>query len=86
MIPGFFTNVELEYLDGFQLNVTATNGNSGDPVFSFDTKKVFGVLTSGVVHPNGGLVQGLVKAEPVYPVVEADFIERLKKAPEMINC
>ena len=84
IIPG--PNVELEYLDGFQLNVTATNGNSGGPVFSFDTGKVFGVLTSGVVHPNGGLVQGLVKAEPVYPVAEADFIERLKKAPEMINC
>jgi len=83
IIPG--PNVGLEYLDGFQLNVTATNGNSGGPVFSFGTGKVFGVLTLGVVHPNGGLVQGLVKAEPVYPVAEAGFIERLKKAPEMIT-
>lgn len=82
IIPG--PNVKLEYLDGFQLNVTATNGNSGGPVFSLGTGKVFGVLTLGVVHPNGRFIQGLVKAEPVYPVVEAEFIERLKKAPEMM--
>ena len=82
IIPG--PNVKLEYLDGFQLNVTATNGNSGGPVFSFGTGKVFGVLTLGAVHPNGGFVQGLVKAEPVYPVIEAGFIARLKKAPEMM--
>ena len=83
IIPG--PNAKLEYLNGFQLNVTATNGNSGGPVFSFGTGKVFGVLTLGVVHPSGELVQGLAKAEPVYPVVEAGFIERLKKAPEMIS-
>ena len=82
IIPG--PNVKLEYLDGFQLNVTATNGNSGGPVFSFGSGRVFGVLTLGVVHPNGGLVQGLVKAEPVYPVIEPKFIQRLKSAPNTL--
>ncbi len=82
IIPG--PNVKLEHLDGFQLNVTATNGNSGGPVFSLASGRVFGVLAIGVTHPTEGFVQGLVKAEPVYPVVDADFIERLRKAPETI--
>jgi len=80
IIPG--PNVKLEHLDGFQLNVTATHGNSGGPVFSLNSGKVFGVLTLAVTHPTGGFVQGLVKAEPVYPVIERDFIQRLKGAPE----
>jgi S1-C subfamily serine protease len=80
IIPG--PNVKLKYLNGFQLNVTATHGNSGGPVFSINSGKVFGVLTLGVTHPTGELVQGLVKAEPVYPVIEKDFIQRLKDAPK----
>jgi S1-C subfamily serine protease len=80
IIPG--PNIKLEYLRGFQLNVTATNGNSGGPVFSLGSGKAFGVLTLAVVHPGGGFVQGLVKAEPVYPVTEADFIQSLRNAPE----
>lgn len=83
IIPG--PNVSLELLRGFQLNVTATNGNSGGPVFSLTSGKVFGVLTLCVSHPNGGIVHGLVKAEPVYPVADPDFIERLRKAPEVLN-
>lgn len=80
IIPG--PNVKLEYLRGFQLNVTATNGNSGGPVFSFGSGKVFAVLTLAVVHPSGDFVQGLVKAEPVYPVTEATFIQGLRTAPK----
>ena len=72
-------NVQLPQLTGFQLDVTATNGNSGGPVFTMNSGKVFGVLTLGVVHPSGEIVQGLVKAEPVYPAVEDDFIKRLKR-------
>ncbi len=83
IIPG--PNVSLELLRGFQLNVTATNGNSGGPVFSLSSGKVFGVLTLGVSHPNGGIVHGLVMAEPVYPVTEPDFIERLRKPPEALH-
>ncbi len=81
IIPG--PNVGLDLLGGFQLNVTATNGNSGGPVFSLTSGKVFGVLTLGVNHPAGGMVQGLVKAEPVYPVTESGFIERLRKMSEV---
>jgi len=80
IIPG--PSVTTELLDGFQLNVTATNGNSGGPVFPINSGKVFGVLTEGVVHPNGFIVQGLAKAEPVYPVVTSDFIRRLQDAPK----
>jgi S1-C subfamily serine protease len=83
IIPG--PNVSLELLGGFQLNVTATNGNSGGPVFSLTSDKVFGVLTLGVVHPSGVIVQGLVKAEPVYPVTEPGFLERLRKAPDGLH-
>lgn len=83
IIPG--PNVPLEYLKGFQLNVTATHGNSGGPVFSINSGKVFGVLTCGVGHPSGDLLQGLVKAEPVYPVYQDDFLDRLEKAPETLS-
>jgi hypothetical protein len=77
-------NVKTEYLRGFQLNVTATNGNSGGPVFSLSSGKVFGVLTKAVVHTDGNFVQGLVTAESVYPVTEPDFMRRLKTAPETV--
>jgi len=83
IIPG--PNVRLEHLGGFQLNVTATNGNSGGPVFSISSGKVFGLLTEAVVHPKGFIVQGLAKAEPVYPVIDADFIERLRNAPKTMS-
>jgi len=58
--------VSVQYLGGFQLDATATHGNSGGPVFSLETGKVFGVLTRGVNNPDGQLVPGIVKAEPVY--------------------
>jgi S1-C subfamily serine protease len=70
-------NVSRESVRGFQLNLTATNGNSGGPVCSLATGHVFGVLQRGVTHPNGYVVQGLTKAEPVYPILEHDSIGRL---------
>jgi len=67
-------------LEGFQLNLTATHGNSGGPVFSLETGKVFGVLAEGIKHPKTNRpVQGLVKAEPLYPLFKDDTIERMKK-------
>jgi S1-C subfamily serine protease len=56
-------DVAREHLRGFQLDLTATNGNSGGPVFSMATGRVFGVLQGGVMHPGGYPVQGLTKAE-----------------------
>ncbi len=72
--------VPLAHLKGFQLNLTATNGNSGGPVFSLTTGKVFGVLERGVVHPNGTIIQGLIKAEPIYPMLEHNLVERIVAA------
>ncbi len=83
IIPG--PNVSLEDLKGFQLNVTAAHGNSGGPVFSINSGKVFGVLTRGVSQPSGELLPGLVEAEPVYPVYRVDFLDRLEKAPETLS-
>jgi Trypsin-like peptidase domain len=65
-----------EHVKGFQLDATATNGNSGGPVFSLATGKVFGVLQSGARNPNGYPL-GLTKAEPVYPVFENDLVARM---------
>jgi S1-C subfamily serine protease len=63
-----------ENLRGFQLDLTATNGNSGGPVFSLATGRVFGILQGGVVHPQTHHpVQGLTKAEPIYPLFDTDL-------------
>jgi S1-C subfamily serine protease len=70
-----------EHVRGFQLDLTATNGNSGGPVFSLATGRVFGVLQSGAIHPQTGqVVQGIAKAEPVYPLFDTDLVERLARA------
>jgi S1-C subfamily serine protease len=74
--------VAREHVRGFQLDLTATNGNSGGPVFSLATGRVLGVLQGGVVHPDGNPVQGLTKAEPIYPIFENDLIHRLVKGLE----
>jgi S1-C subfamily serine protease len=74
--------VSLQHLQGFQLDLTATNGNSGGPVFSLQTGNVFGVLQRGVVHPaTGHVVQGLAKAEPIFPLFADDVLDRLRSKP-----
>jgi S1-C subfamily serine protease len=77
IIPG--PNVSQKYLKGFQLNLTAAHGNSGGPVFSLSTGKVFGVLQRGAVDHEGKVLPNIIKAEPVYPVLEHNSINRLKK-------
>ena len=59
-----------KHVKGFQLDLTATYGNSGGPVFSLESGKVFGVLQGGVVSQQGELVPGFTKAESVYPLME----------------
>lgn len=61
-------------LRGFQLDLTATNGNSGGPVFSLATGQVFGVL-QGVIAQNERPI-GLALAEPVYPLFTDGDVER----------
>lgn len=73
--------VAQEHLGGFQLNLTATHGNSGGPVFSPETGKVFGVLQRGVRGHNGSLLQGITKAEPIYPIFEHGSLTSMLEAP-----
>lgn len=72
-------NVSLKHLTGFQLNITATNGNSGGPVFLLSSGKVFGVLSCAPINPLGNIVHGIVKAEPIYNILRPNFIEDLKE-------
>ena len=73
-------NVPLKHLTGFQLNITATNGNSGGPVFLLSSGKVFGVLSCAPVNSSGNIVHGIVKAEPIYNILRPNFTEDLKKS------
>lgn len=75
--------VPIEHLKGFQLDLTATHGNSGGPVFSVASGRVFGVLQRGVLNnavEKPGLFPGLAKAEPIYRLTRDDegFFPRLK--------
>lgn len=74
--------VALEYLEGYQLNLTATHGNSGGPVFFPKTGKIFGVLQKGVLGQDGNLLQGITKAEPIHPVFEHNSIKRILETPK----
>jgi len=72
-----------EHLRGFQLDLTATNGNSGGPVFCLATGHVFGALQRGALHPQSGhVVQGLAKAEPVYPLFDSGLVDKLLRGPQ----
>jgi S1-C subfamily serine protease len=70
-----------ELLKLFQLNLTATYGNSGGPVFSVQTGRVFGVLQGGIVDQQGKILQGMSKAEPVYPILNPNDVALMKSAP-----
>lgn len=72
-------NVPQKYLKGFQLNLTATHGNSGGPVFSLATGKVFGVLQRGAFDHEKKPIPNLIKAEPVYPVFEHNSLAEMKE-------
>ena len=64
----------------YQLDLTATHGNSGGPVFTWATGKVFGVLEGGVFDTRGTLLPGVAKAEPVYKALQNQAVERLVNA------
>jgi hypothetical protein len=74
--------VAREHLRAFQLDMTAMPGNSGGPVFSLETGNVFGVLKGGILDCHGNLIHGLARAEPVYPALEQDLIDRLLQEGE----
>jgi trypsin-like peptidase len=74
-------NIPQEQLKSFQLNLTATYGNSGGPVFSVASGKVFGVLQGGIQDQQSGILPGLARAEPVYPIVNPRDVELIKSFP-----
>jgi len=71
----------IEHLSGFQLDITATHGNSGGPVFNLENGKVFGVLQRAVLDQQRKILPGIAKAEPVYPLFEGDLLERILNDP-----
>ena len=73
-----------QHIRGFQLDLTATHGNSGGPVFAADSGKVFGVLQGGVVSRDGSIIS-LARAEPIYPLVRGGEIDLLRNAPISIQ-
>jgi hypothetical protein len=75
--------VAVEYLEGFQLNLTAAYGNSGGPVVSLSSGNVLGVLQGGVLDYQGKILPGLSRAEPVYPVLSHDALSRIKGMPRI---
>ena len=66
-----------EQLKGFQLDLFSAPGNTGGPIFSPDTGKVFGVLQGGPVDPKGNPILGVTTAEPVFPAFDQGLIEKL---------
>ena len=69
-------NVSKNLLKGFQLDLTATHGSSGSPVFAIGSGKVLGVIQGGIKN-----VQGLAIAQPIWPVVDSAFINRILNGP-----
>lgn len=71
-----------EHVKGFQLDVRATHGNSGGPVFSWDTEQVFGVLQGGVNDEYGNHL--FSKAESIYRLLDlgsVDEVLQMKRPP-----
>ena len=68
-------------LEGFQLNLTATHGNSGGPVYSHRSGKVFAVVAKALLDSSRkNIFSGLIKAEPIYPLIDKGAINAIKNA------
>lgn len=70
-----------EFVKAFQLDITATFGNSGGPVFSWASGAVLGVLQGGPVQRTGEPLPGLARAKPIYRILRDGTIARLKAQP-----
>lgn len=73
------SSVSIDQLRYFQLDITATHGNSGGPVFNWNNGKVFGVLQRGVYSDKEQtkLLGGIAIAEPIYKIINKDEIKRI---------
>jgi len=59
------------YLPGrSQLDLRAVHGNSGGPVFSQESGKVFGIMQGGLTDQRNQLI--FARAESVYPVIDTN--------------
>jgi S1-C subfamily serine protease len=76
-----FEGVEKARAKMFQLDITATHGNSGGPVFSQSSQKIIGVLQGGILHSSGDVQPGLVRCEPVYGFLADNVVEFVKTRP-----
>lgn len=65
---------------GYQLDITATFGNSGGPVFDWSDGRVIGVLQGGPIQPDKRPLPGLARAEPLHRIMTDGTIDRLRKA------
>ena len=63
---------------GFQLDITATFGNSGGPVFDWSDGRVIGVLQGGPIQEDKKPLPGLAHAEPLYRIMKDGTIDRLR--------
>ena len=62
-----------DQVTAFQLDLRATHGNSGGPVFSPATGRVFGVLQSGLPDDYGSPL--FSKAESIYRLLDGGHVE-----------
>jgi hypothetical protein len=70
-----------ELVRAYQLDITATFGNSGGPVFSWDSGRVLGVLQGGPTESSGDPFPGLARAEPIHRILRDGTLTRLKAQP-----
>lgn len=68
-------------VSGFQLDLRATHGNSGGPVFSWDTGRVFAVLQGGVSDQHGGFL--FSRAESVYRLLDEGVVDQMLAAQHL---
>jgi S1-C subfamily serine protease len=67
-----------ELVSGYQLDLTATFGNSGGPVFSWATGRVIGVLQGGPVQRSGTPLPGIAHAESLHRIIRDGTLDRFK--------
>lgn len=71
-----------ELITGFQLDLTATFGNSGGPVFSWATGKVIGVLQGAPTERSGAVLPGIAHAESFHRILRDGTLDRFKEKRE----
>lgn len=73
------SDIGRNHVRGFQLDLRATHGNSGGPVFSWASGRVLGVLASGINDDYGHHL--FSNAESIYRLVDGGLVEQLLNPP-----